>query len=73
MFEPFREAYRAKLGTEYAEQFLAELAHAKTTAADLHARLKESEPNPSTGWNAAEIAFQNLAKTCAACHKTFRN
>ena len=53
--------------------FLAEVEKAESTAGELHARLKEFGINPASGLNAAQAAFQNLTKNCAACHKTYRN
>ena len=73
LLELFREAHRARQGSERGEQFLTDLAKAETTAGELHARLREFEANAASGWDAAEAAFQNLAKTCASCHKTYRN
>ena len=73
LFELFREAHRTRQGSERGTQFLVELAKAERTASELHACLKELEINPASSWHAAETAFQNLAKNCAACHKTHRN
>ena len=73
LYELFREAHRTGQGAQRGEQFMAELAKAETAANELHSRLKELQSNPATGLPAAETAFQNVTKNCAACHTTYRN
>ena len=73
LFELFHEAHRTKQGSERGEKFRVELAKAETTADDLHSRLKDFETSPTTGSQAVETAFQNMTKSCAACHKAYRN
>ena len=73
LWELFREAHRLKQGGERREKFMTELGKAESIAGELNARMKEVQANPGTGLKAAEEAFQNMTKSCASCHKAYRN
>ncbi len=71
--ELFREAHRTRQDGERGDKFLAELVKAETTANDFHLRIQELASNPALPLQAAESAFQNVSRTCIACHKAYRD
>jgi hypothetical protein len=73
LWELFREAHRTKQGAQRGEAFMTEMLKGAENAAVLHATLKQFDANPGTDISPAETAFQNMAKTCAACHQSYRN
>lgn len=73
LWEAFREAHRTGQGAERGEAFRANLLKAADTAEHLHLALKDLDANPASGTAPAEDAFQAMTKSCAACHKAYRN
>lgn len=74
LLELFREANRTKTDAHRGEKFLGEMARAEAAADSLHAALKTLAENRSPETEAkVEAAFSGVSKSCASCHRSFRD
>jgi hypothetical protein len=73
LYELFKEAHRTKQGGKRGEQFVVELGKAEANAENLYLSLKNLQNAATVDLAPADSAFQNMTRSCGACHKTFRN
>ncbi len=69
LWEHFRELARTDEILKRPADYRAKLSAAEKAADQLRARLRVTQ----TDGAARDIAFQSVTKTCAACHKQYRN
>ena len=72
--ELFHEAHRTGAGTTRGDRFESALQSADTLAADLTRQLTALDTQRTAEWvTAATEALRAVGKSCAACHRNFRD
>ncbi len=74
LIELFRETNRTGTDAHRGEKFLTEMARAESSADTLHSALKALSDERTAETEArAEAAFTAVSKSCASCHRSFRD